>query len=90
MLGIPRSTLHDHISGKVKQYAKQGPKPYLTAEEEEELANFLLRCARIGYPHTQQQIIGIVQEIVNSKDIGVVVLHTVNCGSTFICPSYGQ
>ena len=59
MFGVPCSTLHDQISGKVKQYARQGPKPYLTPEEKDELANFLLRCARIGYPHTRQQVIGI-------------------------------
>ena len=75
MFGVPRSTLHDHISGKVELYAKQGPKPYLTTEEEEELANFLLRCARIGYPHTRQQVIGLVQEVVNSKDMEVVVTN---------------
>ena len=75
MFGVPCSTLHDHISGKVEQYARQGPKPYLTLEEEDELANSLLRCARIGYPHTRQQVIGIVQDILNSKDIDVVVTN---------------
>ena len=76
MFRIPRSTLHDHMSGQVQQYAKQGPKSYLTTEEEEELANFfLLRCARTGYPHTRQQVIGIAQEIVNSKDMEVVVTN---------------
>ena len=54
MYSIPRSTLHDHVSGKVKEFGKQGPKPYLTIEEEE-LASFLVRCAKIGYPHTGQQ-----------------------------------
>ena len=75
MFGVPRSTLHDHVSGKVEQYAKQGPKPYLTPQEEDELANFLLRCARIGYPHTRLQVIGIVQEILNSKGIDIVVTN---------------
>ena len=41
MFGVPRSTLHDHVSGKLEQFAEQGPKPYLkTEEEEEELASF--------------------------------------------------
>ena len=71
--GVPRSTLHDHVSGKVEQHAKQGPKPYLTPEDEDELANFLLRCSRIGYPHTRQQVLSIVQDILNSKGINVVV-----------------
>ena len=73
MFGVPRSTVHDHASGKVEQFAKQGPKPYLTTEEEEELASFLVRCARIGYPHTRQQVIGIVQNVVNSKNMDVVI-----------------
>lgn len=69
MHGIPRSTLHDHISGRVDrfQHAKPGPCPYLTEQEEEELANFLVRCAEMGYPHTRQQVIGIVQQIVSAK-----------------------
>ena len=73
MFGLPRSTLQDHVSGRVEQFAKQGPKPYLSTEEEEELASFLVRCARIGYPHTRLQVIGIVQDIVNSKNIDVVI-----------------
>ena len=69
MHGIPRSTLHDHISGRVDRYqhAKPGPSPYLSEQEEEELANFLVRCAEMGYPHTRQQVIGIAQQIVSAK-----------------------
>ena len=37
--GLPRSTLHDHVSGKVQYGAKPGRDPYLTAEEEEELGH---------------------------------------------------
>ena len=47
--------------------AKPGPKPYLSLAEEEEFVNFLLKCARIGYPHTRQQIIGIVQQALDKK-----------------------
>lgn len=39
----------------------------MTTEEEEELVSFLVRCTKIGFPHTRQQVISIVQEIVNSK-----------------------
>jgi hypothetical protein len=74
MYSIPRSTLHDHVSGKVKEFGKQGPKPYLTIEEEE-LASFLVRCAKIRYLHTRQQVLSIVQEIVNSKGIEVNVTN---------------
>ena len=37
---IPVSTLHDHITGKVHLGARSGPDPYLTTEEEEEVASF--------------------------------------------------
>ena len=75
MFGVPRSTLHDHVSGKVEQFAKQGPKPYLNTEEEEELASFLVRCARIGYPHTHLQVLSIVKNIVNSKKLDGVITN---------------
>lgn len=40
MYRVPKSTLHDHVSGKVAYGAKPGPDPYLSVEEEEELASF--------------------------------------------------
>ena len=43
MYGIPRSTLHNHIAGKVDQGAKPGRSPYLSVEEEEELVSFLIK-----------------------------------------------
>ena len=66
---IPRSTLHDHVSGKVKFGAKPGREPYLNINEEEELVSFLVECAKIGYPHTRKQVIALVQEIINEKGI---------------------
>jgi len=35
---VPKSTLHDWISGKVRHGDKPGPKPYLSSTEEKELA----------------------------------------------------
>ena len=67
LYSVPKSTLYDHVSGRVDRQAKPGPKPYLSLAEEEELVNFLLKCARIGYPHTRQQIIGIVQQALAKK-----------------------
>ena len=71
--GVPRSTLHDRVSGKIQQGKKSGPDPYLTMEEEEELANFLVKCAKIGYPHTQRQVLSLVQQILEHKGITVSV-----------------
>ena len=71
--GIPRSTLHDHVSGRVKDLSRPGPQPYLSSSEDE-LVVFLLKCAKMGYPHTRQQILAIVQQILDDK--GVVALVT--------------
>ena len=75
LCGVPKSTLYDRMSGKVKQGAKPGPDPYLTVEEEEELASFLCKCAKIGYPHTQKQVLGLVQVMLNNKGIQASVTN---------------
>ena len=40
--GVPRTTLKDRHSGKVVHGTKSGPTLYLSGEEEDELAKFLL------------------------------------------------
>ena len=69
MYSIPKSTLHDHVRGKVEFGARSGPDPYLTVAEEEELCNFLVQVASIGYPRTKQQVLGIVEDILASRGI---------------------
>ena len=66
--GVARSTLHDQVSGKTSGDSR-GPKPYLTMLEEEELASFLIQCADIGYGHTLEQALTLVQNILDSKEI---------------------
>ena len=46
--GVPKSTLHDRISGKVRHGRKPGPSPYLDHTEEQELADHLITVAKIG------------------------------------------
>ena len=70
---VPRSTLHDRVTGKVKMGARRGPPSYLTIEEEDELTNFLIRCAEIGYAHSLPQVLSLVQNIVNAKGIQKMV-----------------
>ena len=48
--GVPRSTLKDRVS--CRHGTKSGPQPYLSYEEEEELATYSIKCAEIGYPKT--------------------------------------
>ena len=75
MYSIPKSTLHDHVTGKVMLGAKAGPTPYLTPLEEEELVSFLINTARIGYSHTIKQILHLVQQIVDDKGIDIIVTY---------------
>lgn len=44
--GIPKSTLHVHVSGKVRPGAGVGLPKYLTDEEEDELVRWLEGCAK--------------------------------------------
>ena len=53
--GIPKSTLHDKISGRVTVGGRSGSTPYLSSEEEYELVSFLNGCLLIGYAHTKKQ-----------------------------------
>ena len=46
--GVPKSILHDRISGKSKYGDKPGPKPLLTAAEENEFSNFLVQVSHAG------------------------------------------
>ena len=70
---ITRSTLHDHVTGKIKYGARPGRPPYLTIEEEEEFVSFLVECAKIGYPHTRKQAMALMQEIMNEKGITTTI-----------------
>ena len=63
------------MSGKVMHGARSGPQPYLSMEEEEELTNFLLETAKIGYAHTRKQVLALVQQMVNSKGIATTITN---------------
>ena len=58
---VPRSTLGDRISGHVVPGSTSGPPKYLSAQEEEELVQFLIDCASIGYPRGRLEVIAMVQ-----------------------------
>lgn len=73
--GIPRSTLGDHVRGRVLPGAKSGNPKYLSDAEEAELYRFLLRCASVGYPRTRKDVVAIVQRVCNSKGLDIQVTH---------------
>lgn len=59
--GVPRSTLHDRVSGRVVHGVKPGPKPYLDNTEEKELGSYLKHCAKVGYGKTRKDVLCIVE-----------------------------
>lgn len=75
--GVPKSTLHDRICGKVKPGAVSGYPRYLDDKEEEELVRSIEGCAQIGYAKNVKEIRAIVGAIVARKNglDGVVISH---------------
>ncbi len=63
---IPKSTLQDHLSGKVLMGETSG-KRFLDDEEEEELVSFLIGCAKVGYPRSRKEVIALVQAALEAK-----------------------
>ena len=63
---VPRSTLHDRLSGKVK-FGSTASQRYLSDNEETDLVRFLLKCAVIGFPKSRKEVISMVQKGVGGK-----------------------
>ena len=73
--GIPKSTLHDHATGKVLTGAHVGLPRYLNDEEEEEVVRWLERCAEVGCPKSVREVRAVVGAIVAKKQgVGSVVI----------------
>ena len=60
----PKSTLHDHCSGKVKG-SKCGPPTILSNVEELKLAAWAMEMASIGYGHTRVQMSEMVKRLLD-------------------------
>ena len=67
--GIPKSTLHDHASGKVHPEAGVGLPKYLT-NEKDELVKWLEGCAEVGCAKSIRQVRAVVGAIM-AKKLGV-------------------
>jgi len=65
--GLPKSTLRDQITGKVKHGDKPGPKPLLTTAEENEFANFLVEVSQAGYGKTRKEVRQIAGSVAVDK-----------------------
>ena len=71
--GIPKSTLHDRVSGKVALKARSGRKKLLNDAEEASLIEFLVGCASIGYAKSRCDVLAIAQQIARTRDPHVEV-----------------
>lgn len=67
MYGIPRSTLNDHLQGRVLPGAKAGAPTLLTIRQEEELVKFLVRCAELGIAKTKNEVINLASRILHTN-----------------------
>ena len=64
---MPKTTLKDRIAGRVVHGKKPEPEPYLTSDEEKELADFLIDVSKMGHGKTKQEVFLIVQKAVEKK-----------------------
>ena len=64
---VPKSTLHDRVSGKVLPGAVGGAPRYLNDEEKEELVKWLEGCAEVGCAKSVREVRAIVGAIVGKK-----------------------
>lgn len=65
--GVPKSTLYDRVSSLVAFEARSGPPRYLNDQEEKQLVNFLIGCAKGGYAKSRTEVLAIVQSLVAKK-----------------------
>ena len=63
--GVPKSTLYDHVKGKVEVGSRPGPPTVLTSVEESMLVDWAIEMSRIGYGRTRQQICEMVKQILD-------------------------
>lgn len=64
--GIPRSTLHDKLSGKRPEgLEKRGPEGFLSKNEEKKLVEWCESLAKCGFPLKADNLLNTVQKIVS-------------------------
>ena len=64
---VPKSTLHNRISGKVKHGDKPRPKLLLTAAEENKFAIFIVEVSQAGYGKTRKEMRQIAGSVTVDK-----------------------
>ena len=76
--GVPKSTLKDHLSGRVEYGCHPGPKPYLHHDEEGELTTYLLKATSIGLGKTRHEVMRIAEGVAAQK--GILKGSKISCG----------
>lgn len=65
---VPRATIQDRISGRIKVGPrKMGPPTVLSTDEELKLANWLKELAKAGFPQKKTDLINTVQRIIHEE-----------------------
>lgn len=64
--GLPRSTLQFRLSQKFKK-TRPGPVTVLTSKEENLIENWIIECARKGFPRRKHDIRTTVQKFLDSN-----------------------
>ena len=62
---VPKSSLHDRLSGKVEYDRRSGPPSILTKSEEVRLAEWLVERAQRGFGHTKDGLLDLVKKLVD-------------------------
>ncbi|XP_030833563.1 neurofilament medium polypeptide-like [Strongylocentrotus purpuratus] len=65
MYGIPTSTLRDKFHGKRAIFARCGPSPFLTAEEEQKIVNWAIKMGNVGLKQTRIDIQNVVKTLLD-------------------------
>ncbi|XP_034034566.1 tigger transposable element-derived protein 6-like [Thalassophryne amazonica] len=61
--GVPKSSLGDRVSGRVRPGSRSGPAQLITSADEELLVEFSLYMSKHGFPLTKQQLVSFASSI---------------------------
>ncbi|XP_057677742.1 uncharacterized protein si:rp71-1d10.8 [Corythoichthys intestinalis] len=61
--GVPKSSLGDRVSGRVRPGSRSGPAQLITSSDEELLVEFSLYVSKHGFPLTKQQLVSFASSI---------------------------
>ena len=71
--GVPATPLKDRLSGRVEHGKRSGPMPYLTSQEEDELATFFKNASNVGYGKTKWDVLLIVQKTLQQRSLSLTI-----------------